>query len=733
MQAEPAAKRAIDALTPVLRAVKERPLFPVAVYLCLGVASVEILPAMPSLGLIVLLGLLIFSSILFALKKDITLPIMLMAFAAGYALVSAALPAWASDPWAPEGTVAVTGRIASAGVTQSGYAVYAVEDVSVNGRAVGGRVLLTARKASGMGKAGNGISFETELARPSVSRFYGDFNARGYDMRQGVRFTAFASTLHITPSGQGETLPDLPARARMYATDVLNTYLSPESAALVNALLSGDKSGISADTKDAFIALGVAHLLAVSGLNISLTAGAAWLLCRKLRLPMPISWGVSFAVMVSYVLFAGLTASVLRAAVMWLVMMCGLLAARRYDPLSSISAAVIIILALNPLDLFDAGFQLSFAATAAMFLWLAPLMRHAPENKVLKYFAGAIGVTVCVTIFALPIILTYFNGISPISPLANLVLVPTSFVMQLAGTALLFVGFLPGVASLLGGILDKYAAFYLHNVSILTWSSSMLPAATPALWLSGTFALLVLLVSPSVASFKRGGRAAAFAALAVSAILMLSPLSGALTWHSEAAVVDEGKSSISLWWSDGGRNYAACGDNWQELAGYLKSRGISRLDGLYVLRPSAPKDGALLLQGDRIIVDRLYVPEDWLPDPAASTFLTQAVILGMKPTGAETGPVTFLKGQGKASALLLDIDGGRVAFVPWAPSSADEQMAGALAGVDVVIQAGQVAGKPYRAYNIADCGSIEIGKSGGGLSLTSWIGGWADGLQGNFR
>lgn len=753
MEMQTASPKLIEAVTPDFRVLGERPLVPIAIYLCLGIASVTMLPPIPAVGLLVAMALFFCCMILFAFKANSTLPIILLSFAAGYALASAALPQWAAGPWAPNGDVALTGRIAEARTTKGGFASFVLDDVYIGDTAIDGKVALTAWSKGTSGKAGDTLSATAEFSRPQPSLYYGGFNARSWYMMNGIRFIAYAAKPNVTAAARGETIFDLPGRARQYAEDVLNKYLSPDNASLVAALLSGDTSGISSETKRDFIDLGLAHLLAVSGLNISLTAGAVWLLCRKLKIPMPISLFLSFAVMAAYVLFAGLTPSVMRAAVMWLVMMSGLAAARRYDPLSSLSAAAIIILVLNPLDLFSAGFQLSFAATAAMFLWVAPMLRHVPEKKWMKSFAGAVGVTVCVTLLALPLILNYFNNISLISPLANLVLVPASFVMQLAGTVLLFVGFIPDVAALLGGMLNGYASIYLHNVTMLTWSSSALPAATPPAWLMALYAVLVLLVSPAVTRFKHKGRIAAFVALATVAAVMLSPLSAMLTWGSDGAIISEGSSSLSIYWQVNGRNYAACSGRWSELDGYLTSRGVTRLDGLYVLAPKPPEDGTVLAHEGRFTVDTLYVPGFWFGDKAAAVIMEQADVRGIKLSPAEAGPYEVV-GNGKAIVLMIPIAGGKTSFVPWATNDGVASIKDALAGADVtvlnvpaakadkllgelpvkaLVLPGTVAAKGYNTYNIVDLGSIEISNSGGAVTLTPWIGGWADGIQGNFR
>ena len=138
-------KNALYSLLPDLRAVRERPLFPICVYLMLGIAAGPWLPWLPAAGFAVFFGLLLLCAFLFALKKDIALLIMVTAFAAGWALFGAALPGWAADPWAPAGQVEVSGAIADTGLTSGGHACYVLDGVTVDGKPVEGRVALTER------------------------------------------------------------------------------------------------------------------------------------------------------------------------------------------------------------------------------------------------------------------------------------------------------------------------------------------------------------------------------------------------------------------------------------------------------------------------------------------------------------------------------------------------------------------------------------------------------------
>jgi hypothetical protein len=352
---------------------------------------------------------------------------------------------------------------------------------------------------------------------------------------------------------------------------------------------------------------------------------------------------------------------------------------------------------------------------------------------------------------ALPVILSCFNGVSLMSPLANLVLVPASFVLQLAGTALLFTGFLPGVAESLGSMLNGFASFYLHNVKMLDWAAFTLPAATPPGWLIALYAVLVIAVSPSLIRMKRAYRVTAAAALAAAALLMLMPMPASFTGHGDAAVVAEGNKALSMYWQVGGKRYAACGGSLSELSGYLKNRGVTHLDGLYVLSAKPPKDGTLLSDAG-ISADCLYVPDDWIEDPSAGAFLEQGLIHGMEPRPSGSGPFE-LDGADGSAVLLLPLAGGRLAYLPWTPVNGSD-IRDALCAADIIvvnatadkvgkylqglnenmlILPGVVAGGPRNAYNSTDCGSIEITETGGRPAPVPWRNGWEDGLQGSFR
>jgi hypothetical protein len=172
-----------------------------------------------------------------------------------------------------------------------------------------------------------------------------------------------------------------------------------------------------------------------------------------------------------------------------------------------------------------------------------------------------------------------------------------------------------------------------------------------------------------------------------------------------------------------------------------------------VLDSAPPKDGSALLAGDGVRADRLYVPQSWLSDPKAKSFLEQGLLIKMQPMAAEAGPFEVDE-TGSSAALSIPAGGGTLVFVPYAsvkdfsqvsaklsvadavamnvPASRDEKLL-AGAALKCAILPGRVEGLGCTLYNSTACGSIEIGEKNGALSLSPWREEWVDGIQGNFR
>lgn len=215
--------------------------------------------------------------------------------------------------------------------------------------------------------------------------------------------------------------------------------LFPQNGGLAKGMLLGEKGDIAADLLDQFKSTGIMHILAISGLHVSILASAFSLLFRRN------AW-VRFAFVLLFLLaYAALTAfspSVVRASLMLLCYTLAFPLLRRPDTANALALSFIVILLCNPLALFYTGFQLSYCAVYGLILLGAPIA-HA-LRRLGGAASSAIGSSVAVTVATLPAMAATFGRVQLLSVLTNLLVlpfVPFFLVPALLGTALSYLSF----------------------------------------------------------------------------------------------------------------------------------------------------------------------------------------------------------------------------------------------------------------------------------------------------
>lgn len=227
----------------------------------------------------------------------------------------------------------------------------------------------------------------------------------------------------------------------------------PESSLAAGLLLGGD-GRLPTETKDDFRAAGLAHIVAVSGYNISIIAGYLLLIGIALFLPRRKAAVFAFFGTLAFVFVSGAPPSAVRAIGMASALILAWLFGRRYASFHALLFAAAVMLAFDPLIIrYDLGFLLSFAATAGIILTSPPIgrvLRKAPFF--LKIFLEALLLTVAAELFILPIIFANFGHFSLAAFPANAVLLPLVPIAML-------LSFLAGVAGMLSGTLGTVFGF----------------------------------------------------------------------------------------------------------------------------------------------------------------------------------------------------------------------------------------------------------------------------------
>src|SRR5438105_9627744 len=280
----------------------------------------------------------------------------------------------------------------------------------------------------------------------------GEFDMRSYLARHDVRrmlFVRYTEDGTLIRRGGGNPILRLAQKSRAWMQNALCRGL--ESAPEVQNFLSGIVLGLRhqapEDIEEPFQQTGTLHLFAVAGLHVGIVAALLWMLAMVARLSRKWAAALIIPLLLFYAAVTGLHVSSVRAAVMSSVLLGGLFFERKVFVLNSLAAAAFFLLCWNTNELFSTGFQLSFAVVGAIILfadpfaeflqrWTAPdpflprSLLRGPRRRMhaaFEWLCRGTGVSLAAWVGSLPLVLWYFYIVTPISLLANLVVVPIAF------------------------------------------------------------------------------------------------------------------------------------------------------------------------------------------------------------------------------------------------------------------------------------------------------------------
>ena len=452
----------------------------------------------------------------------------------------------------------------------------------------------------------------------------GDGDLRQFSSRGVYALLYDRDTLTVQPA------PDMPlGYAPQYAAKALRDKLAqlwddPSVLGFLTAELTGDKSLLPESDYVAMQETGLAHIFAVSGLHCAF-------LVTLLSLLIPPTHrrtlcAVASAVLVFYMLLTGLSPSVARACVMQLFLLSAPLFRRGSDPLTSLAAALTVILLVNPYAVGSVSLQLSFAATLGMVLLAGRLYksftgwyrgRNRAVRAALSFPAANLAATLGALVFTAPLTAYYFNILSLVAPLAGLLAVPaagyafmSAFVSALLGLVWTPLGHLAGYVPLL---LVKYILWVAHLLLAVPYHAVYFTNVYLRVWLLYVYAaFLGCAVTPD--GKRKYALASALTVLTLAACLWLNS-----RWQQygafRAAVLDVGQGESVALCSGSEAALVDCGssnsyvDAGSVAADALQSAGIRRLSAVIVTHYHADHTNGLTEVLTRLPVDTLYLPD----------------------------------------------------------------------------------------------------------------------------
>ncbi|MGB0767585.1 MAG: ComEC/Rec2 family competence protein, partial [Phycisphaeraceae bacterium] len=382
--------------------------------------------------------------------------------------------------------------------------------------AASGRLIVRLKQHDHRPAVGQPIEVTGWMSAVGSTQNPGEFDYRAYLNEQGIsgritlmrrgNWRALGPPPRWTMAGVRRSIGDAAA-----ASLRLGMPRDAEQLALLDALLLGRRSGGMADLSESFRAVGLSHVLSISGAHLGILLFLVWAIGRLLiGRPGAVSVLV-IAVLVLFLLAVPWRTPIVRAAIMAGVFCVGYGLGRRLTGLELLSAAALIVLIWKPGDVFSAGFQLSFGVVGAILLFAKPVsqqMMKRPDAAVVHPSAWDLGVRYLVDVFAvsvvaflvaLPVVMYHFQLVSPLAVLLSIAALPVL-------TLVLGVGYLKILAGLcspaVGSVLTVPLAWsggsltgLVKEVGRLPMSSVGLWTAPSLVWTVGCLALVIALLS----------------------------------------------------------------------------------------------------------------------------------------------------------------------------------------------------------------------------------------------
>ncbi len=445
-----------------------------------------------------------------------------------------------------------------------------------------------------------------------------EFDYGGWLLDHG--FSAHGELLKLTEHTPARNfLSWAPAREAVQRN--ADTLFENDHAHLAKALLLGYKEDLAPDTRQEFARSGLSHIMAVSGLHVGFIVAPFWLL-------IPYLWGsktgkwlgliLLTTLLLGYAGITGFSPSVSRASLMAWLLCYGKLFHKIRNSVNLTAVAAIIILMIQPQQLFDVGFQLSFSAVFIILLLMPEAQRLIPQKYRYGFIGGFISiilVSIVVQAGLFPILVAYFGEFSIIGPAANALVVPIlSFTVPVGLLFVLLSPLLPAMFHA-GAVPVQFSLDWIHSVASAlggqAYSYITVEQATLPLFLVWIFAIFFI-ASIRIPTYRWK--------MLIGLLLSLNFLIAERIIHHpeykklEITVLDVGQGDAIHVQTPGGKHLLIDAGRWspmnnsgrEVLIPYFEHLGINRLDAVFLSHPHADHIGGMPDLIESIDIDVIY-------------------------------------------------------------------------------------------------------------------------------
>lgn len=407
------------------------------------------------------------------------LTLTLAAIIVGLARVQS-LPSYQANPYDVERTITgVVVREVEERVSENRF--------TVKSSSLDGLLLVTANRFPAL-ITGDVVSISCTLRRPEPIN---NFRYDRWLARYGIGTTCYYPKISLV--GHRDSATSLLMNIKSLAVRHLKKLLPPPEVGIIQGAMFGQKWAPDLETMTDFRQSGTSHLLVISGLHISLLVSGLFSLAKIMRRSRRQALGLIIGTLLLYVLITGVQPSAVRAALMSGVSLSAYQFGRSATALRLLVMIATVMLMVNPLLLYDVGFQLSLAATAGIVLFSDTVSRRLTLVPDFWQLRKLMGVTLAAILTTTPIIASNFGTLSLISPITNLLLVPLMPIVMLGAGIVLLLSF---ISIDLGQLLALPVSDILHAMIYLSHLSRIIPGASITLpeippWFSLLSALII--------------------------------------------------------------------------------------------------------------------------------------------------------------------------------------------------------------------------------------------------
>lgn len=447
----------------------------------------------------------------------------------------------------------------------------------------------------------------------------GGFNEKLYMQTKHIDYKMFAEIL-----SKGKIVNSFDSYIYKLHKKIKNMYetiLPLKEASVLEAMLLGDKQNLDTSVKEVYRKSGISHILAISGLHISIISVLLWLILDTLKLNKRVSSTIILTVLIVYCIFTGNSVSTTRAVIMIGIVLFGNIIYYQSDIYTSIATAAFVLLIYQPLYLYDVGFQLSFGAVISIIV-LSPILERL--YFIPKPIRLCLVSTLAASLGTYPIIAYHFNTISVIGVAVNLLVLPLASILVCFGIISTIVGFIwIELGKFLCGIVYFILVFYENICTIASnIPFSQIVTGQPNLILIFIYYTIILATAYYCYLNKQKRQALKkymlymqIFLLIISAIVIFKPKDLEIVYldvgQGDSIAIHTAKNKNIL--IDGGGNISKpleeANMGTQIVLPYLRYKGINRLDCVFVSHPDGDHIIGILELLDYIKINQIFIAD----------------------------------------------------------------------------------------------------------------------------